>query len=327
MKNNGRAPANFLNSSVKPFEAAVARFDEVVYLLAALGADVNALTRNQLWGSGKELRMTLLDFTRAIKDSPKVSENDNEESSPAATEQDLPEWNIEARRIALEHEELEKGKDASLTSTVEPCYDDVQDYAARVEALLLSHQGKTAGELTPDDDVSTEDRMKAIRERLDNYRSRGYRRTYGIARPYGFHRHGHHEGQGMRAELASQYEELFAACWSGDNATIRRLCLPASGPKRELLQISCNWGDATKGMSHGHSRSESSNSLLGFTPLSVAIAARRWETAKVVVAIATAQYSPDGTETEPTFSIRDLALGKSLFSPMALGLNVRRIFR
>jgi hypothetical protein len=46
---------------------------------------------------------------------------------------------------------------------------------------------------------------------------------------------------------------------------------------------------------------------LGFTPLFAAIAKRQWETARLIMAIAKAQYAPEGTKEK--FSIKDIALG------------------
>jgi predicted NAD-dependent protein-ADP-ribosyltransferase YbiA (DUF1768 family) len=38
------------------------------------------------------------------------------------------------------------------------------------------------------------------------------------------------------------------------------------------------------------------NDFLGFTPLFAAISGRQWSTAKLIIAIATAQYHPDGED-------------------------------
>lgn len=48
--------------------------------------------------------------------------------------------------------------------------------------------------------------------------------------------------------------------------------------------------------------------LLGYTPLSAAVIGRKWDTAKMVMAIAVAQYQPkDKTEK---FSVQGILLGK-----------------
>lgn len=50
--------------------------------------------------------------------------------------------------------------------------------------------------------------------------------------------------------------------------------------------------------------------LLGFTPLYAAIAGRRWDTAKLVLAIAAAQYHPENDEKK--FTTDDIHLGEVL---------------
>lgn len=49
-------------------------------------------------------------------------------------------------------------------------------------------------------------------------------------------------------------------------------------------------------------------SFLGFTPLHMAFMRRHWETAKLVLAIAAAQYNPDEPESQP-FQTKNITLG------------------
>lgn len=241
----------FVESTVMPLEAALRNYDEVVYLLAALGADINVFPRSSVWYIGKDLRITPLDFVRAVNTTKRIPHTEpnsaDSASNPQPFEDAIPAWKAQFEKIGLKHAGLEKERLAGDPQPFEPHFDEVHDYMARVEELLVAHGGKSAHELAPEDDVSEEDRIKAARERLEGYRGRPHTQTYGMTYPYKFHRHGHNEGQGMLAELASQYEELFAACWAGDNAKVQRLCLPSSGPKKELLQISCHWGDRWAG--------------------------------------------------------------------------------
>jgi hypothetical protein len=50
-----------------------------------------------------------------------------------------------------------------------------------------------------------------------------------------------------------------------------------------------------------------SSFCLGISPLSVAIARRHWQTARLILAIATAQYQP--SERNKGFSTRNVVLG------------------
>ncbi|KAG9049851.1 hypothetical protein FS837_008901 [Tulasnella sp. UAMH 9824] len=86
--------------------------------------------------------------------------------------------------------------------------------------------------------------------------------------------------------LIPLYDELFEACWKGDNDKIRALCLPPEGDSapppsgiRDLLQITAR----VKYTGFNSSYSE------GYTPLYVAIRARRWDTARLILDIAQKQ--------------------------------------
>ncbi|PPQ83598.1 hypothetical protein CVT25_006348 [Psilocybe cyanescens] len=100
-----------------------------------------------------------------------------------------------------------------------------------------------------------------------------------------------HDRQPMAQHLISVYDGLFEACYTGDNDTIEKMCLPAEGQGGggpSPANISIRQVDT----------SMSQYDLNGHTPLSAAIAGCRWSTAKLVLAIATAQYHPADKKDE-----------------------------
>lgn len=130
-------------------------------------------------------------------------------------------------------------------------------------------------------------------------------------------------GQPVPAHTIPLYEELFEACWKGNNERIKELCLPPKTEKRsndaEYLQITCTVRfDPTIlpqpclddnvlaeissfkeypyevrnlcGMSLQFLLRRFGNFSKVYTPLHVAVLSRNWETAKVIIAIAMAQY-------------------------------------
>ncbi|KAG8914789.1 hypothetical protein FRC01_003908, partial [Tulasnella sp. 417] len=95
--------------------------------------------------------------------------------------------------------------------------------------------------------------------------------------------------------LIPLYDELYEACWNGDNDKIRALCLPPkddSAPPpsgtRDLLQITAR----VKYTEH------TSNYSKGYTPLYVALRARKWDTARLILEIAEEQLTKEDEDEE-----------------------------
>ncbi|KAJ6554865.1 hypothetical protein B0H19DRAFT_1377542 [Mycena capillaripes] len=89
--------------------------------------------------------------------------------------------------------------------------------------------------------------------------------------------------------LTLLYDELYEACFTGANDRIQELCCPAGIPSNSstLLQISVSIGKE-----HSYLPSPT-----GLTPLFAAIVGRQWNTASLILAIATAQYKPPTVRT------------------------------
>ncbi|KAG8933989.1 hypothetical protein FRC01_005886 [Tulasnella sp. 417] len=90
--------------------------------------------------------------------------------------------------------------------------------------------------------------------------------------------------------LIPLYDELYEACWNGDNDKIRVLCLPPKGDSslppsgtRDLLQITAR----VKYVEQTYSYTK------GYTPLYVALRARQWNTARLILEIAQEQLAKE----------------------------------
>ena len=130
--------------------------------------------------------------------------------------------------------------------------------------------------------------------------------------------------QNVPEHLIDHYDELFEACFAGDHDKIQRLCLPVEGQGATIakntppLNISVRMVDGSISNYDSRGRifwlffalepSLLSQKSTGYTPLFAAISARRWATAKFILAIATAQYHPPDEEDEIKFDV-DVDMG------------------
>ncbi|KAG8905028.1 hypothetical protein FRC01_008504 [Tulasnella sp. 417] len=95
--------------------------------------------------------------------------------------------------------------------------------------------------------------------------------------------------------LTPLYDELYDACWNGDNDKIRALCLPPGDDPtaipsgtRDLLQITVRVTYTEHTTYHSK----------GYTPLHVALRSRKWDTARLILEIAEEQYTEQEDEEE-----------------------------
>lgn len=324
MKNNGRAPQKFLSSVPMPLEVALSNYDEVAHLLVALGAEVNLPWRESLRraGENRDEHYTALDYSRAIVAKVKEAKNPDTQKparpsrrglfgaavaggigevpdADAAKDGEVPLWKAELLKVLAAYEQAQRARSQPQRYLHNPnaYLDEIEAYFDGVAATLQAHKGKRGGDVFRGRISDSDARERVLENRLARWWRPNYLPSYGLTGPYGFHRHGMNEGSGMIKELADRYQELFVACWSGNNAKIQRLCLPRqTGKGQETpLQISCHWG----------------TNWQGYSPLYIAVLRRHWDTAKLILAIAAAQYSPDDqTQARAPFNpTHDLALG------------------
>ncbi|KAG9040729.1 hypothetical protein FS837_000244 [Tulasnella sp. UAMH 9824] len=86
--------------------------------------------------------------------------------------------------------------------------------------------------------------------------------------------------------LIPLYDELYEACWNGDNDKIRALCLP---PNEETLTLQSGTRDLLQITAKVIFTQEAFDFNKGYTPLYVALRARKWDTARLILEIAQKQ--------------------------------------
>ncbi|KAI0059341.1 ankyrin [Artomyces pyxidatus] len=138
-------------------------------------------------------------------------------------------------------------------------------YYAEIEAVLREHQAKTWQELHPDERY-----WSSFATLLQNNLL-----ALPVNEP-GYLLHSHRWGSAPIMGKDS-YDQLYEACWSGDDAKILSLCLPKT-PSPTSLEISVTTTSPTDRYSQA-----------GYTPLSIAVQARKWDTARLIVVICAAQ--------------------------------------
>lgn len=319
-----------LRQTSMPIEVALARHDDVVRLLVALGADVNQPTRDTCSSDIISGRMTSLDFVRVVATElqEKLSETANTKSAASRTtatssvpplplgslllpvlsgspsllpapqvKQSLDlQWKTKFLEIVTEVNRIQASTYTPAANQNPDIYADLKAYYEETTSFFTSHGAKTALELEPTDRISEVQRADMIKGRI--YAPQNY--NYApqcLNTPYSFWRLGL---QGTQIAYASAlnglYEELYTACWEGDNEKIQKLCLPQDGPviADTPIAIAVRWGDNWRGESLYYiSIFALAETSVGYTPLHIALMQRNWDTARLILAIATAQYKPE----------------------------------
>ncbi|KAH9034042.1 hypothetical protein EDB83DRAFT_2296416 [Lactarius deliciosus] len=295
-----------------PIEAALSNCDEVISLLATLGADVDVPIKSSSHAHSAR-HVSLLQWT-----SKAISFLRSRAASRAAPEPiqapDLPDspagdaWSQYRAYLAavLPHSKTEYVASAfsrgrpwlhrmprtqSTTRTLRG--DDLtarMNYLAFAESILRAH-----GATIPEESSTSEQPLT------------GWVGTQTPVTPQesGYIRHGKDGTTPIPAHLKVFYDELYEACWKGDNVSIRELCLPKRGAEgEEPIQIVVQTtavGDSNPFASTHHRN--------GWTPFLVALHRRHWDTARLVLAIAMAQYQPPDSDIDAT--TREFTLSSS----------------
>ncbi|KAH8995800.1 hypothetical protein EDB86DRAFT_3077358 [Lactarius hatsudake] len=262
-----------------PIETALGKRDEVISLLAALGANVDAPIKATI--TTYTQHTSLLQWTsKAVsllgsKTTPKPIQAPDSLPDPPAGDS----WSQYRAYLAtvLPHCKDEDIGSASSQNTVHSRGDyaaATKDYFTFAESVLRAH-GATLPEREP---TSKQPATPPIGMPIPSQGS-------------GYIRHAKHSTTPVPVHLKVFYDELYEACWNGDNASIRELCLPkqvAEGKVPIHIVVKTVALDNSLGASGC------------WTPFLVALYRRHWDTARLVLAIAKAQYQPPDTEIDGT---------------------------
>lgn len=242
-----------------PLEVALASSDEVIHLLVALGAEVNAAIRDTVPGT----RMTYLEYARLVLSkvgfykasclAPANTAGDAAALDAADTSQSQPlVWKVELEKIIAVCNIASVKQNDSENKQNRMFVDEIRDYFDDVDKLLTANGGKTATELYTLTDAQIADRERSLQTYVPAIPgpSNSTNRVFG-GEERKFYRHTKSMFQAiMRSSLVALYEELFDACYAGDNVKIQQLCMPHGKHKSSdtPLQISVHWGNQWQGM-------------------------------------------------------------------------------
>ncbi|KAJ7683514.1 hypothetical protein B0H17DRAFT_1137647 [Mycena rosella] len=289
-----------------PLEAALSRHDDIIRLLADLGAEINMGTKRALsMNSRPEDRRTYVEWVQnAVASlSVQISELNSSINPPEVVDSDAhPGFKAHlAAHLAKEKASLATWQKTHIGALSygeqrRARLIDVREYLTDTEKFLLERGAKPWSAVYPDN-VSTASDPKINQfgevNVLFGRRNKSISSTvnyYSLKGPY--------DQEAVPAFQDTLYDELYEACFIGDNDKVQELCLPAGKPKKDanLIQIAVQVA-AEDGNRY---------SQTGVTPLWAAVAGRRWDTARLVVAITSAQYKP-AVQTG-RFNTSDIAL-------------------
>ena len=242
-------------------ETAIQVDDDVMQLLLALGAPPNIALKSSL---GKYVesssRRTILDWTeyainyvtkqiQKLGTSKPTSRMDvDKKSRKKSFKAFLKNW----RKSQADSKDIQRQEKRAKRDDLRKleAFKDTKTYLEEVRRLLKARGAKTWKEVYPDiestaspnysgdyesDDGSDDDDEKKSEETSYLYITTEYSRQF------------------VPQHMVSDYDELYEACYAGDDAKIQKLCLPAEGAgdkdkdKKRLLNISVFINDKTLG--------------------------------------------------------------------------------
>ncbi|KAJ7815969.1 ankyrin repeat protein [Mycena olivaceomarginata] len=310
---------------LNPVETALCQHDDIVRLLVDLGGAFNVGTKRALGNNSQpQERRTLVEWVQwALSElAQRISDIDDKLSPPEISDSDaLPGWKGHVQTLARNikislAKSRSESKVPSWEETSRKNMIDVREYYTDMEKLLLERGAKPWNVVYPDN-IST-----ASDPQIDQFninrplRFRPKRATTIVDSETQYLRlAGSWNQDPVPPFLNTLYDELFEACFTGANDKIQELCLPAAKPNKDatLLQIAV----AASEEGNRYSRSgigfrfslggvESNDDYSGLTPLFAAVCGRHWDTARLVLAIAAAQYKPAAKPGKFTTSNIDL---------------------
>ncbi|KAJ3512423.1 hypothetical protein NLJ89_g3531 [Agrocybe chaxingu] len=295
---------NYLDLAYQPVEVALQYHNEIANLLIALGAPVNFPLKHSLYQyANDEERRSLKDWVdfaiSSLRENirkkvfeelisvEKDAEPDPKPDPEAAgwagfvkkydaglTDPDREKWELRNKEKAVK-------QDRDLRERME----DIKEFLVEIQRMLNQKHAKRWSDLYPDIPTAAviEVRHYTLEDIMPKKSKEEEERLYVLV-PAGW------SEQNVPQHLHPQYDELYEACYAGDNDKIQRMCLPVPG--RESAPGALNPLNISVKLKDRRHSSE------GYTPLFAAIAGRRWSTARLVLAVAAAQYQPDNGAEE-----------------------------
>ncbi|KAF5361582.1 hypothetical protein D9757_011560 [Collybiopsis confluens] len=311
----GHLSAEPLDRVIHPVEAGVYSHSDLIQLFIALGAPVNRAIRNSLstYVSPETLR-SYLDWVRfAISWMEKgITEQkekmDTEVKTLSFTDPDPSPWKAFIAKTVYIHESSCVPGSEEAQKKIEEVrvqaqkeirkFAELKEFFKDVERLLVSKGAKTYNELFPNSEKpSTATAVVNAQVSVYNSHQNSSSSRYAFMGQVMYSRY-----DPVPSHLNEKYDQLYEACWKGDNDSVGRLCLPEEA-KQNALRVSVTAADPTNAWKQ-YSRM---NVLLDVTPLAVAIQGRHWSTVRLVFCICVAQYKP-AAEKEVAFKLGKIRL-------------------
>ena len=206
-----------------PLETAIARQDDVAHLLIALDAEYNTTIR--LVKHKDEPQMSILDWIRSALDYLEKSPEPSVTPAPESdTEPEATGWKPYLIGLVLDwevkEEECEKKRKRSYSSHENDDPQQVIDYLRGVELALVAKGAESWNAPTPLSPPKPVISTQTPKERL----------RYHTIERYGI-------GRVLPDYQAKLYEDLFEACFVGDNQKVQEMCLPPNGSNVVPLSI------------------------------------------------------------------------------------------
>ncbi|TDL26647.1 ankyrin [Rickenella mellea] len=300
---------NYLERVFTPAEVSIAMQNHLIHLLVECGAPVSLPVMDAVYKSTYQPteRRSLVEWVQDAIDVAKQSDDKvTERTADNATR--TPKTFLE--KCAYLHEKLVEFYDKNTKPDAKTIREEEEkrmtairsrQYLEVVLCLLQEQGAKTWDTLYPDQKreiqmIPTVADQDAPSPRLEFLKMTKY---------YSNQTAGTHE--------LDQYKALFEACWTGDVDRIQELCLPekASKTSKPPIQIMTKIqvsSPSNSGLQKDNRSRYNYTSVTGsYTPFSVAILARRWDVAKLVLATAIAQYKIDEI-TPPAFVTTNITL-------------------
>ncbi|KAG9037698.1 hypothetical protein FRB95_004544 [Tulasnella sp. JGI-2019a] len=305
----------FVQNTLQPLEASLRSHNDLYRLVIALEPDsVKNFVPHETYGyrRSEERRRSLLDFLRGnaeelrtllvetpVVDEPKM-EIDNRPKYgsildiPKMEDSNKTGWEAEAIQLERQYaavgkkrrhaDEVNAKNKAKEAATKKAKRAKMLSYYQNVISRLELIGAKPWNEIFPDEPSKWTDgtRNKTSNPTTVSSPPGAPTRRYMVFDTSGVVPAGAH--------LELLYDELFAAIWTGNTQKVQEMCLPPSeegkGARKDLLQITA--GVAFRNLSSTNNNAPSREL---YTTLFVALRARKWATARAILAIAKAQQS------------------------------------
>ncbi|KAH9483227.1 hypothetical protein JR316_0005331 [Psilocybe cubensis] len=299
---------NYLQLAYQPIELTLKNHDDLGKLLLNLGAPINiAILESCGMNYGAGGRMTVKDWVDMMVSalSRRIEDKKSESAQKKLEDTVTPSfsggldkgWSIffrdqltvvsqfkanEPWRIS-EHARIARQEKDTIAQM-----EDLKEYFTEMQTLLADKGAKSWQELFPDIEThatTTADGHGSWKD--GQHQTTSAKRTVSYTTLSGQNRsgYGHYYSRKVPEHLLPAYDELFEACYAGDNETIQRLCLPSNGYETVdgPLNISVRIVNSSTDDCENLGKSFSISLQTG----------RRWSTAKFILAVAIAQYHPN----------------------------------